>query len=389
MPQHGALSANGGHHWIIEGNTILRANTVGIDIGGRDSRPKDPLQLADSGGHIVRGNRIIGSGSGGIVGCANVEQSLIIGNLIEDTGRLGVEACWEAAAMKFHYARRMVIRDNVIRRVNRAPGIWIDYACRDNRISGNTIVDVLTVLAGVYVEASLGPNLIDGNIIWAMKDRLDNEPPKDGIEGGMGISSDVSDNCVIAHNLVGLVGKEGKNMTIGTHGIACHLAQGRRLSRDANNEHSAAACGGMAIAHNIVCNCFARVRLDRVNKNQCYGNIYPELIEGLHPRQLNEQAVRFVIKEHDRSAMYGLLAWQQFFDYDTETGLVKNANITRPTPDTLQLAGRELAAPLPGGPGLYPGAGPFNAEQLRVLAEGGTLTLNLTHPREGRKEETR
>jgi hypothetical protein len=55
-PQRGLVSTAGGHHWIIEDNTIEWANGVGLDIGAqRWTGARDP-QAGDS--HIVAHNLI-------------------------------------------------------------------------------------------------------------------------------------------------------------------------------------------------------------------------------------------------------------------------------------------------------------------------------------------
>ena len=114
----------GGHHWIIEDNTIEWANGVGLDIGSpaleRRARIRRPATS-----HIVRGNTIRYCGVEGIGGMGTT-NTLIEDNLIEWVGWQDAERAWEAAGAKFHRARNLLFRRNVIRHIRHANALWLD-----------------------------------------------------------------------------------------------------------------------------------------------------------------------------------------------------------------------------------------------------------------------
>ena len=66
MPQCAMVSANRGHHWILEKNEVRWANACGIDVGNQDWKAAKP---AECGRHILRGNRVSDCGVCGIAGC--------------------------------------------------------------------------------------------------------------------------------------------------------------------------------------------------------------------------------------------------------------------------------------------------------------------------------
>ena len=197
-PQRGLVSTNGGHHWIIEGNTIEWANGVGLDIGAQHwSGPRDP-RAGDS--HIVRGNtiRYIGVEGLGGMGTAN---TLVEDNLIEWVGWQDAERAWEAGGAKFHRARNLLFRRNVIRHMRHANALWLDSANENSRITANVFADVLTVSAAIHLEMNRARNLIDDNIIWDVRNAEPGTPGQRGA-GGSGIFLHASENQSIAHNLI-------------------------------------------------------------------------------------------------------------------------------------------------------------------------------------------
>jgi hypothetical protein len=288
VPQYGALSAGAGHHWILEGNTVREANAVGIDIGCQ----ADVRSLVDvdaAGCHIVRGNTVSDCGITGLCGSGGVSASLIEGNRFARIGRLDLEHCYEAAAIKFHYLRGALIRDNTICDCDHACGIWLDFLCEGNRVSSNGIVGVRSVLAGIYLEASPATvaNVIDRNLVWDCQDNPPNDPPKDGIAGGLGISLDICEEAWILDNLVG----QCQN-----HAIACHLAQRNRRMRGRS-----VLCRGMHIHGNVVVGCQNRIYLARTQDTTCDGNHYDATVS---------QAA-CGIQEPDRIAWYDLQTWRR------------------------------------------------------------------------------
>ena len=110
-PQAGILGCRGGHHWVIENNTVRFAKTVGIDIGSEGPVDADSLQQPQpesTGYHLLRNNKITDNGSAGIVGIRSY-GTRIIRNQFERNNRLGFSAP-EIGAIKLHcYAIIMVM----------------------------------------------------------------------------------------------------------------------------------------------------------------------------------------------------------------------------------------------------------------------------------------
>jgi hypothetical protein len=198
-PQRGLVSTGGGHHWVIEGNTIEWANGVGLDIGAQHwSGPRDP-QAGSS--QVVRGNTIRYIGVEGIGGMGT-SNTLIEDNLIEWVGWQDAERAWEAAGAKFHRARNLLFRRNVIRHIRHANALWLDSDNANSRITANVFADVLTVSAAIHIEMNRAANEIDDNIIWDVRNA---EPGTGGQRGagGSGIFLHASEHQIVAQNLIG------------------------------------------------------------------------------------------------------------------------------------------------------------------------------------------
>jgi hypothetical protein len=197
-PQHGLVSTRGGNHWIIEGNTIEWDNAVGLDIGNGDfgARSASPV-----GFHIVRGNTIRYCGIEGIGGMGT-QNVLVEDNLIEWVGWQGAERAWESAGAKFHGARNMLFRRNVVRHIRNANALWLDSSNSNCRVTANVFADVLTVSAAIHMEMNRTYNQIDDNIIWDVRNAEPGTPGQRGCAGS-GIFLHASDRQIIAQNLIG------------------------------------------------------------------------------------------------------------------------------------------------------------------------------------------
>ena len=186
FPQCGALSTWRGHHWLIERNTVRAVNSVGIDIGDQYWAFDQPK--IQSGWHIVRNNTITDCGVCGIQGlsCRDglIENNLLVGNAIYD-----VEGYYETAAIKTHGNANTLIRGNRIFDTLHGGGIWMDFANVNSRCSRNIIVNSSTMHGGIFIEASLKPNMIDRNFIWLAR--------------GAGIYEHDSRGQIICHNFIG------------------------------------------------------------------------------------------------------------------------------------------------------------------------------------------
>lgn len=195
FPQHGAVSARRGHHWIIEDNIIRDCNSIGLDVGHRQV-PRLPreFQMSPGGiGQIVRRNRIERCGICAIAGLGII-QGVVEDNVCMDTGWLDVRGLMESAAIKIHYNHHTIVRGNLVLRTFDAPGIWIDHSnhnvrCFENVIYGVHVEDKNNWGGGIFFEASRYHNLVDHNIIWNCDTH--------------GLYEHDCENLVFANNLIG------------------------------------------------------------------------------------------------------------------------------------------------------------------------------------------
>ncbi|KAA6457603.1 twin-arginine translocation signal domain-containing protein [Acidobacteria bacterium AB60] len=205
IPQRGLLSTAGGHHWIIEDNTIEWANGIGLDIANGDWN-EAPTPLAGTS-HIIRRNTIRYCGVEGIGGMGT-HDTLIEGNLVEWCGWANAERAWEAAAAKFHGAKNLLFRRNIVRHIRHANGVWLDSRNANCRICDNVFADVLTVSAAVHMEMNLEQNQIDNNVIWDVRNAEPGTPGQRGCAGS-GVFINASDHLLIAQNLIGRCDNSG------------------------------------------------------------------------------------------------------------------------------------------------------------------------------------
>jgi hypothetical protein len=200
LPQTGMFVTLGGNHWIIEDNTIEWGNSLCLAVGGGGGGPSMGSQ--PSGSHIIRRNTIRYCGIGGIEGVGAGNVGLVEKNLIEWTGWQDAERSWEASGVKFHGARNMLFRNNVIRHSRNAAAFWLDVGNVNNRITGNIFADVVSVSGIIHMEATHEQNQIDNNVIWGVKT---SEPTGGGLEGSAGTCFFVqgTDKLIISQNLIG------------------------------------------------------------------------------------------------------------------------------------------------------------------------------------------
>jgi hypothetical protein len=204
FPQYGMISLAGGDHWILEDNTIEWANGIGLDIG-MDGDSGD-ARLAGAS-HIIRRNTIRYCGVEGIGGMGTTD-TLVEDNLIEWCGWADAERGWEAAGAKFHFARNMLFRRNVVRHIRHANAIWWDVGNANCRITANVIADVLTVSAAIHMEMNRQTNQIDNNIVWDVRNAEPGTPGQRGCAGS-GIFVNATDKLIIAQNLIGRCDNSG------------------------------------------------------------------------------------------------------------------------------------------------------------------------------------
>ena len=189
-----AFSPRGGHHWIIEGNTVRQVNSVGIDPGSRSYEgPDAPRPTTTSPGrNIVRRNRISDCGTAGMHGSGT--QVLLEDNDIVDCGWQDAEFHWEVSGIKLGGSRGSLVRNNHVARILGGDGIWLDFGNQNSRVTGNVVHDITTVQGALYVEASQTTNLVDHNFVWNIN--------------GQGVRLADTDNAIVAYNFFGRVSEE-------------------------------------------------------------------------------------------------------------------------------------------------------------------------------------
>ncbi|WP_421918409.1 right-handed parallel beta-helix repeat-containing protein [Marinifilum sp.] len=190
----GAVTAFGGDHWIIEGNTIRHINSSGLEFGYfafeiEDTNPLNvqPRKGDEKGGMIVRNNRIYDCGTAGIRSFTVVD-GIIENNTICNCGWQDAENYWEVAGIKMLRNKNTLVRGNHIHHIQGGNGIWMDWDNQYSRVTKNIIHDIQTIQGGIFVEASKYPNLIDNNFLWNID--------------GHGIYGNDSDDLYVVHNLV-------------------------------------------------------------------------------------------------------------------------------------------------------------------------------------------
>ncbi len=295
VPQRGIVSANRGHHWIIENCTVRHANAVAIDIGNETWNADDPPMVGYS---IVRRNTISDAGVCGLAGMG-VTETLVEDNLIERVGWQNVEPMWESGGIKLHRTKSCVVRHNVIRHLTHAPGLWLDYTNVNTRVVANVFADIReTVRAGIYLEASHEPNMLDHNIFWNITaGTLGTTTAAMHPEGGWGILEDGSDEAVIAHNLFGFC----ESFAVKIRTTENRIVAGR---------------GGVGFWNRVLNNIFYKCgrSIDFATKdNMAEGNLYV----GGQARGANGEGLGLNWIEGPGAILrLDLFAWQRYFGFD-------------------------------------------------------------------------
>ena len=186
VPQRGMVSVNRGNHFIFEDNTFEWANSVGLDIGNEDwaaARPPQPV-----GNDVVRHNVFRYCGIEGLGGTGGPENTLVDKNLFEWIGWQSAAMMSESGGTKMHTARNLLFRNNVVRHIRHANGIWLDIGNANDRLTGNVFADIPGDVNphAIHIEGSDALNEIDNNIF-------------DHLTGGILIRD--TNNVIIAYNL--------------------------------------------------------------------------------------------------------------------------------------------------------------------------------------------
>jgi hypothetical protein len=310
FPQFGMVSLAGGDHWILEDNVLEWANGVGLDIGFDGDSAGAPNPGASI---VVRGNQIRYCGVEGIGGMGTTE-TLIEDNLIERCGWADAERGWEASATKFHRAKDMLYRRNVIRHIRHGNGAWWDVGNSNCRVTQNIFADIQTVSAAVHFEMTTGQNAIDNNIIWDVRNAEPGTPGQRGCAGS-GIFDNATSNLIIAQNLIG----------------RCDNAGVFTIVRPDRGHPTA---DGNLVANNIFASCKAGIVFLSAN-NKADGNVYadmPAAFQGF----VEASSVPATDPQPWRRIEYmGLASWRASHDWDRNS--IQTAAEIRFDPDTLQL----------------------------------------------------
>lgn len=188
FPQSGAVSTRSGHHWVIRGNTIRYAKSLGIDCGYEgafDNEGDQPMpERKTIGYHLIEHNTITDCGAGGIAG-ATQYSSIIRYNRIDRTNNLGFTAP-ETGAIKVHFFYDGLIEGNTFC-YNECSAIWLDNQWYNTRVTRNVIIGSRG--HGIFVELGSGDCLVDNNIVAFT-------------QSGEGIYMHDASGVTLAHNLL-------------------------------------------------------------------------------------------------------------------------------------------------------------------------------------------
>ena len=186
VPQRGMVSVNRGNHFIFEDDTFEWANSVGLDIGNEDwaaARAPEPI-----GFDVVRGNTFRYCGIEGLGGTGGPQSTLVEKDLFEWIGWQDAAMMSESGGTKMHVAHNLLFRNNVVRHIRHANGIWLDIGNANVRITGNVFADIPGDVNphAIHIEGSDDLNQIDNNIF-------------SNLTGGILIRD--TNNVIIAYNL--------------------------------------------------------------------------------------------------------------------------------------------------------------------------------------------
>ena len=130
---------------------------------------------------------------------------LVEDNLIEHCCWHDAERMYESAGVKFHHARNMLFRRNVIRHLPHGCGVWLDCGNINDRITANTFADIASVSGAIHFEGNHDANRADHNIVFDSRTQP-GQPERPGspfpVWGGRGIYIQGTDKTTIDHNFI-------------------------------------------------------------------------------------------------------------------------------------------------------------------------------------------
>ena len=193
-PQAGAIGCRAGHHWLIEGNTVRFAKSIGIDCGyeGRHNLEGQQPTPRNTGYHVIRNNYVTDNGCCGIAGMRSL-GTRIVGNVIE-RNNWNQHNAPEIGGIKVHYFIDGLIEGNLIRD-NDAYGIWLDNVYRNARVSRNLVIGNRG--SAVFVELGEGPIQIDNNVLANTRPGFRKQDPR-----ADGLYTHDASGVLFVHNLI-------------------------------------------------------------------------------------------------------------------------------------------------------------------------------------------
>ena len=137
---------------------------------------------------IVRHNVFRYCGIEGLGGTGGPQNVLVEKNLFEWIGWQDAARMSESGGTKMHRTHDLLFRNNVVRHIRHANGIWLDIGNGNDRITGNVFADIPGDVNphAIHIEGSNELNQIDNNIF-------------DQLTGGILIRD--TNNVIIAYNL--------------------------------------------------------------------------------------------------------------------------------------------------------------------------------------------
>ncbi len=309
---------------------------------------------------MFRRNHVSNCGVCGIAGCNHVDETLVENNLIERIGGLYIEGMCEAAGLKFHGAKRVLIRNNVFRDHTAANGIWLDFLNENCRITGNLFYAIHTALGAVYLEACREANLVDHNVFVAIR-KSDWGLPE--YVRGSGVSADGA-NTIVAHNLF-----------LDIEGFAVSMND-RQPGRNVGGHPIKPR--GHQVLNNIFAACQRPIFLAGNSGNISDGNLF----DAGTPNAL------FGIQNPEPGPKPGFAAWRKDLGQDAHSSQAPMDVSFDPATMTLRVACWAIRSTSPAVPELgKPNAatacpGPFEPAACRRLGEGQTLphTVEVAFP---------
>ena len=178
LTQKGAVGSKMGKGWIIENCEVSYSKTAGIMMGESFDDQDSFEDITAFGDHVIRNNIITRCGQYGIAGQKGMTRSAIQGNRIEDINFRNEFGGYEPAGIKIWNCVDVLIENNLIRNViatqsdeSQAYCIWIDFANQGTRITRNFLVGSPMTTTALFLEANIGPTLVDNNIIIDRTDK--------------------------------------------------------------------------------------------------------------------------------------------------------------------------------------------------------------------------